>query len=285
MSKLHRKKARHASTRGATNGFTLIELLIVIVIIAILAAILFPVFARVRENARRTACASNMKQLGLAFTMYANDNGERLPGATDGPAGASKEGGWMYYTVFGQNSTNATFEPAQGSIYSYVRNSQIYICPSDTVGEDTGNSYAANACVSLQQRAAGAPDGARTITGFQRGLKLSRILYPSQFMALAEETRPNGPPLEDLSSDDGYYNAINATDPANYENQLVERHNEGGNVAFVDGHVKWYKLSQVKADRLQTGGQREFNTGCPFNDTPSATATTPPPPPPPPVTY
>jgi prepilin-type N-terminal cleavage/methylation domain-containing protein len=55
------------------RAFTLIELLVVIAIIAILAAILFPVFARAREQARKTSCLSNMKQLGLGFLMYAQD--------------------------------------------------------------------------------------------------------------------------------------------------------------------------------------------------------------------
>lgn len=61
------------------KGFTLIELLVVIAIVAILAAIIFPVFSRARENARKTTCMSNLRQLGLALHMYAQDWDEGFP--------------------------------------------------------------------------------------------------------------------------------------------------------------------------------------------------------------
>lgn len=63
----------------AKRGFTLIELLVVIAVIAILAAILFPVIARAREAARKTTCLSNMRQMGMAFSMYVTDWQERYP--------------------------------------------------------------------------------------------------------------------------------------------------------------------------------------------------------------
>jgi prepilin-type N-terminal cleavage/methylation domain-containing protein len=63
----------------ARSGFTLIELLVVIAIIAILAAILFPVFAKAREQARKTQCISNVNQLGKAWMMYVQDWDEHFP--------------------------------------------------------------------------------------------------------------------------------------------------------------------------------------------------------------
>src|ERR1051325_7590284 len=71
------------------RGFTLIELLVVIAIIAILAAILFPVFGRARENARRSSCQSNLKQIGLGLLQYEQDFDESLPGSWFGPPASS----------------------------------------------------------------------------------------------------------------------------------------------------------------------------------------------------
>jgi prepilin-type N-terminal cleavage/methylation domain-containing protein/prepilin-type processing-associated H-X9-DG protein len=77
---------RPVSSRRTRSAFTLIELLVVIAIIAILAAILFPVFAQARAKARETTCASNMRQIGIASFMYANDYDETMPWHTNGQA-------------------------------------------------------------------------------------------------------------------------------------------------------------------------------------------------------
>lgn len=92
------------------KAFTLIELLVVIAIIALLASILFPVFGRARENARRSSCQSNLKQIGLGFEQYKDDYDQIYPGS--------------YVSASGKSYNWPTF------IQPYVKNEQIFVCPS-----------------------------------------------------------------------------------------------------------------------------------------------------------
>jgi prepilin-type N-terminal cleavage/methylation domain-containing protein len=120
-----------------TRGFTLIELLVVIAIIAILAAILFPVFARVRENARRTACLSNIKQLGLAWLMYVQDYDETFP-PTNSPANSEWGPSSTYTNPYPckacrphlKTNDKITYDPTIFAL-PYIKNMDIFKCPSD----------------------------------------------------------------------------------------------------------------------------------------------------------
>src|SRR5437016_2058632 len=119
--------------REPRTAFTLIEFLVVIAIIGILSAILFPVFARVRENARKTACLSNLKQLGLGFQQYTADYDSRLPQAWDLAPGAVAGSGTCNppsACVATTQTTDPVVWPAK--IEPYVKTRQVFNCPSLT---------------------------------------------------------------------------------------------------------------------------------------------------------
>ena len=111
------------SRRRSAHAFTLIELLVVIAIIAILAAILFPVFQKVRENARRTACLSNMKQISLGISQYENDSDN--------------------FTVPSQSGAGLTLSSWPTLIYKYVQSGGVFVCPDGTSSESPKASFVA----------------------------------------------------------------------------------------------------------------------------------------------
>ena len=106
----------HVVPRSRRTGFTLIELLVVIAIISILASLLLPALASAKAKGKQIACVSNLKQVGLAFTMFADDNGDRYPmivatnegGSSDylGTAATSgAENTWTHFWVMSNELT------------------------------------------------------------------------------------------------------------------------------------------------------------------------------------
>ncbi len=184
-----------------SRGFTLIELLVVIAIIAILAAILFPVFARAREKARSTSCLSNMKQLSTGAMMYSQDYDEKVM-----PSYLDNSGWWS------------------NLIMPYVKNSQIFICPS----KSTNPGYGHNHCN----------------LGYRACVSMGDVEKPAEtviFNDNGQVTNPSDPPSTWQESGTGAYytrwpnnEPYWTTDPF----RPVPRHNGMCNCAFLDGHAK-----------------------------------------------
>jgi prepilin-type N-terminal cleavage/methylation domain-containing protein/prepilin-type processing-associated H-X9-DG protein len=192
------------------RGFTLIELLVVIAIIAILAAILFPVFARAREKARTSSCLSNVKQISLGCGMYVQDYDERTL------SGSGYQG----------NSTNW-----QLKVYPYVKNWQVFRCPSNGNGKFT---YW----------------GAELYYGYSRptvpNTMLAEIEYPAQTARLGDGRHPAVDLPRGMAP-----KACRVGNPACSSGSWREPrdsdflHNGGDNVSFYDGHAKWLPWSKL----------------------------------------
>jgi len=215
-----------------TGGFTLIELLVVIAVIAIIAAILFPVFAKVREKARQTSCASNLKQLGLAIAQYTQDYDEAYPLAAYG---------------------GATW---RGLTFPYVKSVALYSCPSNPYGMGATNtagddgqfhvSYGANETLLAT------PNSPR------RSVSLAAVDSPAQMFLIGESDSaawelhylpqsglPALPPWVNDPISDPTCSQCHLPASAATHAELFVGHSGFGNWLFADGHVKALKPTQT----------------------------------------
>ena len=237
-------------TRSARrHGFTLIELLVVIAIIAILAAILFPVFARARAKALQTKCLSNLKQIGLAFQMYAQDYNGLFPPGEDVGAGQrmylNSTFGW--YTYFAMNpgaaqAADTVWRPSIAaivdSLHPYIRNYQLWFCDTD-VWNSPSLSWTPPAFGS-DARAQQGEVSYSYCTQWNTSANGTALdpICPDTWRAL--DITGNRPAEQCVMIDNGPLSQASTF-------QFVVPHNGGSNVLFLDGHVNWTNQGNFKA--------------------------------------
>jgi len=218
-----------------SKGFTLIELLVLIAIIAILAAILFPVFVQAREKARQTTCLSNLKQLTLAWTMYAQDYSETACPSYYYTDNWNLEHAWDFTINWSNNTTS------DGLLTPYTKNSQINGCPSFIIpaGQASGRpftGYAYNASYVGGDPYNGANAWpANNYPSFPA--KITQMQRPAETVILADSACMVKTGNVWNLSGNNYLRAPN--DPSAYGcGQVHFRHHSVANVAYADGHAK-----------------------------------------------
>jgi prepilin-type N-terminal cleavage/methylation domain-containing protein len=270
-----------------TLGFTLIELLVVIAIIAILAALLLPALARAKEKANRVSCLSNLKQWGVAQTMYVDDSDQVFPltkiaNGTPGTPGDYNEDNprWLdvtdveYYdnqhgTSYGRDAWFNALPPyIHGKpLWQYALSStgpsdfsnakSIYRCPTGWAQPlDPSLNSGSRIIFSFGMNSKGTdglPDGAR--------LKTSMVLHPSAFVLFSDGR---------LRADENPYygSTVNSSDlgtPQVYTTRFSSRHGAGGDLVFGDAHAARYKYAYVCTPRdgkPADPGDGDINWSC-----------------------
>lgn len=226
-------------TQSKRRGFTLVELLVVIGIIALLIAILLPALQKAKERANALKCQSNLKQLMMAFLTFASDHKGRLPGnkhdtlvARGGRPSQPNPEYWDWLAgEFAQSGLQSQWShaPQDGTIYKYLKNKSVYMCPTSFAQEGTFNI-------------AGGANGRFDYAyfGSLTGALIQKVKSQSQFKPPAGNVKVALVPTPVLVHEDSrWINAGNIEGGHSYPDQITHVHNKGGYYGSIDGSVHW----------------------------------------------
>ncbi len=234
------------------KAFTLIELLVVIAIIAILMSVLMPALKRAREGGKRASCLSNLKQMTLAWNMYADENDDRL---VNGATGYSNYTGGDWATHAGELAWIDTLDNSnwdaqmagikRGALWPYLRNEKIYRCPTGRKGQALTYSimFSMNAVNHTEVHGVvGAHVKKRSEIKPAPGLRL--VFIDEGFMTA-----------------DAY--AVNYSTERWWDNPPA-RHGDGATLSFADGHVDHWKWRG--SDTIERAREKEARQEGPLTN-------------------
>jgi prepilin-type N-terminal cleavage/methylation domain-containing protein/prepilin-type processing-associated H-X9-DG protein len=223
---------------GKLKGFTLIELLVVIAIIAILLAILVPTLNRAREFGKRATCLSNLKQVTLAWIMYADDNDGKLVKARIGQTDKSgRVIGWVGQPGRNDWEAEKIEHIKEGLLFPYVKNIRLYRCPTGIRGE----------LVTYSTMASMAGDKPHKTTGATEDMVFtnrSEIRRPSERFVFVDDGKCPGTGNTSVSPwDVGYTVSM-------WHDKPAVRHSNGTTWSFADGHSEYHKWKDPRTVEL-----------------------------------